>query len=48
MAITEKTRAADEKLREELRHVDPEKLKRVINVLTSASQKQHKPKQSPK
>jgi hypothetical protein len=31
--ITEKTRQADEKLREKLRHVDPAKLKKVIKVL---------------
>jgi hypothetical protein len=31
--ITEKTRKADEKLREKLKHVDPAKLKKVIKVL---------------
>jgi hypothetical protein len=36
VAITEKTRQADEKLREQLRHVDPAKLKKVIKVLAGA------------
>jgi hypothetical protein len=44
VAITPKTREADEKLREELRNVDPEKLKKVINVLTSAGHKKTKRK----
>jgi hypothetical protein len=33
MAITEKAREADEKLREELKNVDPEILEKVIKVL---------------
>jgi hypothetical protein len=35
VAISEKTREADEKLREELRHVDLAKLKKVIKTLVA-------------
>jgi hypothetical protein len=31
--VTEKTRKEDQKLREQLKHVDPAKLKKVIKVL---------------
>jgi hypothetical protein len=41
--ISPKTRAADEKLREKLKHVDPTKLKKVIKALVSET-----PKPSPK
>jgi len=42
VAITEKTRQADEKLREQLKHVDPAKLKKVIKVLAGADNKPRK------
>ncbi len=37
--ISQKTRDADEKLREELKHVDPEKLKKVINAVVAIKSK---------
>jgi hypothetical protein len=36
VAISEKTRKEDEKLREKLKHVDPTKLKKVIKALVVA------------
>jgi len=39
VAITEKTRQADEKLREKLKHVDPAKLRKVIRVLVAVPAK---------
>jgi hypothetical protein len=43
MAITEQTREEDERLREELRHLDLEKLKRTIKPLLV---RPHKPAKS--
>ena len=40
MPITEKTRQADEKLREELKHVDPAKLKKVIKILVQRAERE--------
>jgi hypothetical protein len=50
MAITEETREEDERLREELRHVDIEKLKSVLKPLVAPSKKPlpQKRKNSPK
>ena len=41
--VSEQTREEDERLREELRHVDLEKLKKVIKPLISSSEKQKRP-----
>jgi hypothetical protein len=38
-AVTEKTRKADEELREKLKHVDLEKLKKAIKPLLSTAKK---------
>jgi hypothetical protein len=37
--ISQKTREADEKLREKLKHVDPAKLKKVIKALVEPVKK---------
>jgi len=39
--VSEKTRQEDERLREELRHVDLEKLKKVIKPLVAPSVKKN-------
>jgi hypothetical protein len=41
--VSEKTREEDERLREELRHVDLEKLKKVIKPLLQPDPKEKKP-----
>jgi hypothetical protein len=46
VAISEKTREADEKLREALKHVDPAKLKKVINRLAAVPAARKPPKRS--
>jgi len=44
--VSEQTRKEDERLREELRHVDLEKLKKVIKPLISGSPKQKRPEKT--